>query len=83
MNLRHIMLDDGGLAHKKNKSEFYSHHNPQEGNAEPESRLVAARGSKKRVGTEKTFMGYSVVLGFWSAETQTVVMAAQSINVNH
>lgn len=71
---------------KKNKSEFYSHHNPQEGTAEPESRLVAARGSKKRVGTEKTFMGYSVVLGFWSAEileTQTLVMAAQSINVNH
>lgn len=48
------MLDEGGLAHKKQVTEFYSHHNPQEVTANLESRLVAARGSKKRVGMEKT-----------------------------
>lgn len=49
------MLDEGGLTYKKKQvTEFYSHHNPEEVTAEPETRLVAARGSKKRVGTEKT-----------------------------
>lgn len=62
------MLDEGGLAQKKQVTEFYSHHNPEEVTAEPESRLVAARSSKKRVGTEKTVHGYKVVPGFWSAE---------------
>lgn len=54
MNLKHIMLDEGGLTYIKQVTEFYSHHNPEEVTAEPETRLVAARGSKKRVGTEKT-----------------------------
>lgn len=57
-----------GVWHTKNKSQSFIPITIQEVTAEPESRLVAARSSKKRVGTEKTVHGYKVVLGFWSAE---------------